>query len=123
WSADIHVGYRGDFRCEPVSVQPAGVLVAVLPLPRRIHSGSYVQPQGPGPARPYSARAGSDTGTERGPARAADDQPAVRRRGNGDPRADRLRPAAGRRSEEHTSELQSRENLVCRLLLEKKTDQ
>src|SRR6266511_5492225 len=29
--------------------------------------------------------------------------------------------AAGRpRSEEHTSELQSRENLVCRLLLEKK---
>src|SRR6266511_4682237 len=35
----------------------------------------------------------------------------------------RERPAAGRgrpRSEEHTSELQSRENLVCRLLLEKK---
>src|SRR5690606_40610502 len=31
-------------------------------------------------------------------------------------------PPAGRtlRSEEHTSELQSRENLVCRLLLEKK---
>src|SRR5690606_41531577 len=28
--------------------------------------------------------------------------------------------AAGWRSEEHTSELQSRENLVCRLLLEKK---
>src|SRR5690606_41034503 len=27
---------------------------------------------------------------------------------------------AGRRSEEQTSELQSRENLVCRLLLEKK---
>src|SRR5690606_39523608 len=27
---------------------------------------------------------------------------------------------AGPRSEEHTSELQSRENLVCRLLLEKK---
>src|SRR5690606_39398405 len=32
------------------------------------------------------------------------------------------RPAGvlGQRSEEHTSELQSRENLVCRLLLEKK---
>src|SRR5436309_8024861 len=29
-------------------------------------------------------------------------------------------PAHDRRSEEHTSELQSRENLVCRLLLEKK---
>src|SRR5690606_41735730 len=28
--------------------------------------------------------------------------------------------AQGSRSEEHTSELQSRENLVCRLLLEKK---
>src|SRR5690606_3812189 len=35
----------------------------------------------------------------------------------------RHNPAAGytlQRSEEHTSELQSRENLVCRLLLEKK---
>src|SRR5690606_39469419 len=30
------------------------------------------------------------------------------------------RNVAGIRSEEHTSELQSRENLVCRLLLEKK---
>src|SRR6266571_4999847 len=29
-------------------------------------------------------------------------------------------PAAGSRSEEHTSELQSHVNLVCRLLLEKK---
>src|SRR5690606_41899688 len=29
-------------------------------------------------------------------------------------------PRPPRRSEEHTSELQSRENLVCRLLLEKK---
>src|SRR2546430_5020367 len=29
-------------------------------------------------------------------------------------------PARGRRSEEHTSELQSQSNLVCRLLLEKK---
>src|SRR2546422_2946004 len=29
-------------------------------------------------------------------------------------------PSAGRRSEEHTSELQSRLHLVCRLLLEKK---
>src|SRR5207302_10402074 len=29
-------------------------------------------------------------------------------------------PARALRSEEHTSELQSRENLVCRLLLEKK---
>src|SRR3712207_8941977 len=32
----------------------------------------------------------------------------------------RSRPWAGSRSEEHTSELQSRQYLVCRLLLEKK---
>src|SRR5690606_40672104 len=31
-------------------------------------------------------------------------------------------PVRTARSEEHTSELQSRENLVCRLLLEKKKD-
>src|SRR5947209_14958551 len=31
-----------------------------------------------------------------------------------------LRPSVGERSEEHTSELQSRQYLVCRLLLEKK---
>src|SRR6266700_4694700 len=34
-----------------------------------------------------------------------------------------IRPVRRRRSEEHTSELQSRENLVCRLLLEKKKNQ
>src|SRR5690606_26697634 len=35
-------------------------------------------------------------------------------------RAQELQPEEGARPEEHTSELQSRENLVCRLLLEKK---
>src|SRR5688572_31107361 len=34
-----------------------------------------------------------------------------------------VRDAQGRRSEEHTSELQSQSNLVCRLLLEKKNNQ
>src|SRR3984957_20980000 len=34
---------------------------------------------------------------------------------------DVIRESCGFRSEEHTSELQSREKLVCRLLLEKKT--
>src|SRR2546430_15477710 len=34
--------------------------------------------------------------------------------------ADRRAPERERRSEEHTSELQSQSNLVCRLLLEKK---
>src|SRR2546430_11207941 len=32
----------------------------------------------------------------------------------------RVQGGAGRRSEEHTSELQSQSNIVCRLLLEKK---
>src|SRR2546430_11234831 len=34
-----------------------------------------------------------------------------------------LRPSTDARSEEHTSELQSQSNLVCRLLLEKKKEQ
>src|SRR5690606_40037610 len=38
----------------------------------------------------------------------------------GIPNAQRQENQVTRRSEEHTSELQSRENLVCRLLLEKK---
>src|SRR2546421_11680009 len=43
--------------------------------------------------------------------------------GGDEPRAGgivRARPGVDRRSEEHTSELQSRSDLVCRLLLEKK---
>src|SRR2546421_8462477 len=39
--------------------------------------------------------------------------------GEGPPRHDAFRPVHDR-SEEHTSELQSRSDLVCRLLLEKK---
>src|SRR5947209_10241235 len=39
---------------------------------------------------------------------------------SGSRRAHQGRAACGRRSEEHTSELQSRQYLVCRLLLEKK---
>src|SRR2546430_6588547 len=37
-------------------------------------------------------------------------------------RAARARPCVAERSEEHTSELQSQSNLVCRLLLEKKKE-
>src|SRR3712207_8983513 len=51
----------------------------------------------------------------------------AQRRGAGRRAADgTARPTGGRgpvRSEEHTSELQSRQYLVCRLLLEKKTRQ
>src|SRR5690606_41813764 len=74
-----------------------------------------------------------------GPVKQADPSPDGRAgHRSGRPRHPRLRPgraklgsstlsgggtpwkSAGSRSEEHTSELQSRENLVCRLLLEKK---
>src|SRR5256886_12189107 len=41
-------------------------------------------------------------------------------RGDRDPARERHQAAAHDRSEEHTSELQSQSNLVCRLLLEKK---
>src|SRR5690606_42148185 len=52
------------------------------------------------------------------------DRVIVRRARMGLPRCRLLEPGLDRagRSEEHTSELQSRENLVCRLLLEKKKE-
>src|SRR2546427_2915933 len=54
----------------------------------------------------------------RSPRRRACRAPAPPRAGRATPGASR--PAATGRSEEHTSELQSQSNLVCRLLLEKK---
>src|SRR5690606_41384899 len=63
------------------------------------------------PTLPPSRQPAADRGltrTTKGPAT---------RRG---PEGRRGRGDVSRRSEEHTSELQSRENLVCRLLLEKK---
>src|SRR3712207_8873243 len=47
-------------------------------------------------------------------------RPSRRAGGDGRVRADRVAVAGDGRSEEHTSELQSRQYLVCRLLLEKK---
>src|SRR3712207_7594726 len=47
------------------------------------------------------------------------DAPVARERG-GKPHPERDRGDRAQRSEEHTSELQSRQYLVCRLLLEKK---
>src|SRR5690242_21466863 len=67
-----------------------------------------------------AARAIEDAVEAIGAANAADCDQA---RGDGlsDATVDRLRLDGGRlRSEEHTSELQSHVNLVCRLLLEKK---
>src|SRR3989442_3346972 len=54
------------------------------------------------------------------PIYARDPQPAGDREAVGAPRHALEQPIRGRRSEEHTSELQSRPHLVCRLLLEKK---
>src|SRR5690606_41559471 len=66
----------------------------------------------PAARRPAGHRCGWGGGADRGR-----DRPAVA----GHRRPRRARRDRGRvRSEEHTSELQSRENLVCRLLLEKK---
>src|SRR2546427_1870581 len=66
--------------------------------------------EGPGPLHAVSELGGGD---ERG-------DPAVTEAAGAPHRG--LAPAADpeRRSEEHTSELQSQSNLVCRLLLEKK---
>src|SRR3712207_7303811 len=68
-------------------------------------------------SRPGRCRRGRAAPPSAGPARAGDLAPAdvasAETGGEADP-ADRLR------SEEHTSELQSRQYLVCRLLLEKK---
>src|SRR5438046_7693663 len=56
------------------------------------------------------------------PTRRSSDLPPDPYGGRSDPRGRRRQGAflRGRRSEEHTSELQSLTNLVCRLLLEKK---
>src|SRR3712207_8638740 len=74
--------------------------------PLSLHDALPICGQGPGEAR------------TRGPAPTA--APRARRpAGGGAPRARREGPHRGARSEEHTSELQSRQYLVCRLLLEK----
>src|SRR3712207_8860397 len=57
-----------------------------------------------------------ETGAER-----EDEALQLLRRDHADRRVVNVRPGERVRSEEHTSELQSRQYLVCRLLLEKKT--
>src|SRR3712207_7010149 len=75
---------------------------------------------------PYTTLFRSDGGTEKGrPTTALVDRGPCRRPGTRKIRApQRLRvgpsPFRAKRSEEHTSELQSRQYFVCRLLLEKK---
>src|SRR3712207_8357171 len=80
-----------------------------LPISRRCMVGRSFTIQGGQHGNPTSDQStGSTTGTGRVPAR-----------NNG--RANAVTNGA-RRSEEHTSELQSRQYLVCRLLLEKKNN-
>src|SRR2546430_13558085 len=73
-------------------------------------------------------RARAPPGAERLVARPQADAPTLRSEplSRGGRRAARRRPRHGpydrHRSEEHTSELQSQSNLVCRLLLEKKKE-
>src|SRR3712207_7407986 len=78
---------------------------------------------------PYTTLFGSRVGRPRGRRRGGGGPPPVPREAGdhgGDGEA-RLRPVRAdrhrRRSEEHTSELQSRQYLVCRLLLEKKNNE
>src|SRR6266511_5243786 len=79
-----------------------------------------------GCSRPTPRREGRVRGPhgdlDRAPPAAPGDRPSVRgpRRAVPSGRGGLARGDRGRRSEEHTSELQSREKLVCRLLLEKK---
>src|SRR3712207_6946940 len=71
---------------------------------------------------------GTDVDPVEGSQRRAEDRPSEKRDQpgrDGGGRRHRVKegrrgPAVGERSEEHTSELQSRQYLVCRLLLEKK---
>src|SRR3712207_7830562 len=75
-------------------------------------------------ALPISAHAGGDRGRDRRGGAVGRDRGSAQGDHRG-PRGDRhdhaqLRRLLPARSEEHTSELQSRQYLVCRLLLEKK---
>src|SRR3712207_7854019 len=67
---------------------------------------------------PYTTLFRSARGTARGPRTRAGSAVSQLVSGGGSPEGPR--PPVPRRSEEHTSELQSRQYLVCRLLLEKK---
>src|SRR5690606_41504228 len=80
------------------------------------------QPQAFEPCRPRAALRPDDRAGGRRDAGGAALRhlPRRRRREAGGPDRSQADADRLRRSEEHTSELQSRENLVCRLLLEKK---
>src|SRR3712207_8237273 len=81
-----------------------------------LHDALPISP-GRAPCRPGRSR-----GRPRAPAPACG-SPRAQRRSRGGGSASSTAAGCPRRSEEHTSELQSRQYLVCRLLLEKKKKQ
>src|SRR2546427_9135498 len=87
---------------------PRSTLFPYTTLFRSPHLEEGAVPRRAGLGRPTAGRPGAAGGA------AAD------RRWPRAARAVGPRPSPGCRSEEHTSELQSQSNLVCRLLLEKK---
>src|SRR5690606_40829463 len=88
---------------------------ALVPYTTLFRSAGGRRRAGRGPA---GAGGGRSAGSGRGQGAARQGRGAGRRAVRH--RRDRAARHAAQRSEEHTSELQSRENLVCRLLLEKK---
>src|SRR5882762_10538048 len=91
-----------------------------MPLPRSRRSGPFRHSRRP-PACPAS-KASPRRGSGRVGWSFSTIESRVRRRKAALRRTRRRRRDPSRRSEEHTSELQSHLNLVCRLLLEKKNN-
>src|SRR5690606_41945329 len=99
-----------------LSLVPSSPISTLFPYTTLFRSGPGLHLPGPG-GWPPSGR------TRRGPADGASlSAPGAAAREDGEGEGLSARRSRSPRSEEHTSELQSRENLVCRLLLEKKND-
>src|SRR5690242_21168414 len=96
---------------------PASTLFPYTTLFRSVHGGNgELRPAARGPSLHRGVRRGA--GEDGDPDDAGDTAP--RRHRSGTRLSGRARLLTEHRSEEHTSELQSHVNLVCRLLLEKK---
>src|SRR5256886_6247444 len=97
---------------------PAPPEIYPLPLPVALPISGRGRPARPAPRAGRSPAATPPVPLRRPPAPPGG--PAQWRRSGRPPRRPPAPPPRGQRSEEHTSELQSQSNLVCRLLLEKK---
>src|SRR2546429_3163691 len=99
---------------------PAPTEISPLPHPAALPTS---RPRAP-PSHPMSrpARASCRTGGATGRTQSAPWTSPCRTHRNSSSRRSARPPLSALRSEEHTSELQSRLHLVCRLLLEKKNN-